>query len=52
VTGSWYVPSYAAVYLGVSALSCDTLSGRPPRGWVELFLSGCFAFSPRSLGLP
>jgi hypothetical protein len=48
----WYVPSYVAVCLGVSAPSCDTLSGKPSRGRVELFLSERLAFSPSSLGLP
>jgi hypothetical protein len=52
VIGSWYVPSYFTVRLGVSVSSCDTLSGKPPCGWVELFLSGRLAFSPSSLGLP
>jgi hypothetical protein len=52
VIGSWYIPSYVIVRLGVSALSCHTLSGKPPRGWVELFLSGRLAFSPSSLDLP
>jgi hypothetical protein len=51
VSGSWYVLSYVAVRLGVSVQSCDILSGRPPRGWVGLFLSGCLAFIPSSLGL-
>jgi hypothetical protein len=52
VISSWYVLSYVAVRFGVSAPSCDTLSGKPPRGWVELFLSGRLAFSLSSLGLP
>jgi hypothetical protein len=52
VIGSWYVPSYVAVRLGVSASSCDTLSGEPSRGWAELFLSGRLAFFPSNLGLP
>jgi hypothetical protein len=52
VLGSWYVPSYVAVRQGVSAPSCDTLSGKPQRGWVELFLPGRLAFSTSSLGLP
>jgi hypothetical protein len=51
VTGSWYVPSYVIVRLGVSVPSYDTLSGRPPRGWVELFLSGRLAFFSSSLSL-
>jgi hypothetical protein len=50
--GCWYVPSYITVHLGVSALSCDTLSRKPLRGWAELFLSGRLAFFPSSLGLP
>jgi hypothetical protein len=50
--GSWYVSSYVVVRLGVSTPSCDTLTGKLPRGWVELFLSGRLAFSPSSLGLP
>jgi hypothetical protein len=52
VIGSWYVPSYIAFRLGVSASSCDTLSGKPLCGWAELFLSGRLDFFPSSLGLP
>jgi hypothetical protein len=44
VLGSWYVPSYVAVNWGVSKPSCDTLSGKPPCGRVELFPLGCLAF--------
>jgi hypothetical protein len=44
VLGSWYVPSYVAVRQGVSTPSCDTLSGKPPHGRVELFPLGCLAF--------
>jgi hypothetical protein len=51
VTGSWFVSSYVIVRLGVSAPSCDILLGRPPRGWIELFLSGRSAFFLSSLGL-
>jgi hypothetical protein len=35
VLDSWYVPSYVVVRQGVSKSSCDTLSGKPPRGRVE-----------------
>jgi hypothetical protein len=49
--GSWHIPSYVAIRRGVSKPSCDTLSGKPPRGWVELFPPGRLAFSPSSLGL-
>jgi hypothetical protein len=52
VLGSWYVPSYVAVRHVVLTPSCDTLSGKAPRGWVKLFLPGRLAFSPSSLGLP
>jgi hypothetical protein len=49
--GCWHLPSYVAVRRGVSKPSCDTLSGKLPRGWVELFLLGRLAFSLSSLGL-
>jgi hypothetical protein len=52
VLGSWYVPLYVVVRQVVLTSSCDTLSGEPPCGWVELFLPGLLAFSPSSLGLP
>jgi hypothetical protein len=52
VLGSWYVPSYIAVRRDVSKPSCDTLSGKLPRGRVELFPLGRLAFPPSSLGLP
>jgi hypothetical protein len=51
VLGSWHVPSYVAVRQGVSKPSCDTLSGKPPCGRVELFPPGRLAFSLSSLGL-
>jgi hypothetical protein len=51
VLGSWHVPSYIAVRRGVSKLSCDTLSGKPLRGWVELFPPRRLASSPSGLGL-
>jgi hypothetical protein len=44
VLGSWHVSSYVAVRRDVVKPSCDTLSGKPPRGWVELF-------PPETLGL-
>jgi hypothetical protein len=51
VLGSWHVPSYVAVRRGVSKPSCDTLSGKQPRGRVEQFPPGRLAFSPSSSGL-
>jgi hypothetical protein len=44
VLGRWYVPSYVAIRWGVSKPSCDTLSGKLPRGRVELFPLGRLAF--------
>jgi hypothetical protein len=51
VLGSWHVPSYVDVRRDVVKPSRDALSGKPPRGWVGLFILGRLAFSPSSLGL-
>jgi hypothetical protein len=51
VLGSWHVPSYVAVRRGALKPSRDALSGKPPRGQVELFPLGRLAFSSSSLAL-
>jgi hypothetical protein len=51
VLGIRHVPSYVAVRRGALKLSRDALLGKPPRGWVGLFLPEHLAFSPSRLGL-
>jgi hypothetical protein len=55
VFGSLHVSSYVVVRRGALKLSCDALSGEPPRGPAGLFIPGCLA-PPQvvwaSLGLP
>jgi hypothetical protein len=51
VLGSWHVSLYVAVRRGALKPSRDALSGKPPCGWVGLFLPGRLAFSPSRLVL-